>query len=178
MKKSFILYENYWKQIQLLDFEQCGRLFKAIFAHECGKELPKLDAITQMLYSVISDQLDRERDKYEAVSKKRAEAGRKGGIESGRVRALSSCKANEASSSDNENEYGNANGNVNANEKENGNNNEKKNENAVYDPLPPDVSPSIRQRYDRIMKNFFGLTPSQNSLDQYLNADRKKDHAS
>ena len=168
MKKSFILYENYWKQIQLLDFEQCGRLFKAIFAHECGKELPKLDAITQMLYSVISDQLDREREKYEAVSKKRAEAGRKGAAVTN-----SAYQKKAAIADDKENEYGNANGNDNANEKEN----EKKNENAVYEELPPDVSLETRMRYDRIMKNFFGITPSQNSLNQYLNADRKQDHA-
>ncbi len=175
MKKSFILYENYWKQIQLLDFEQCGRLFKAIFAHECGKELPELDAITQMLYSVIADQLDREREKYEDVSKKRAEAGRKGGIESGRVRALTSCKANEASSSDNEN--GNANETVNANENETGNEKEKEKENAAYEELPPDVSLKTRQQYDRIMLKYFGISPSQHSLDQYLNSNRKQDHS-
>ena len=82
---------------------------------------------------------------------------------------------NAAIADDNEN--GNANENDNANEKENKTENEKKNENAVYEELPPDVSPATRQTYDRIMKNFFGLTPSQNSLDQYLNSDRKQDHA-
>ena len=168
MKKSFILYENYWKQIQLLDFEQCGRLFKAIFAHECGKELPELDAITQMLYSIIADQLDREREKYETVSKKRAEAGRKGAAVTN-----SAYPKKAAFADDNENGNGYANGNVNANGKENEKEKEKEKVNAVYEELPPDVSLETRRQYDRIMKECFGLTPSQHSLDQYLKANHK-----
>ncbi len=164
MKKSFILYENYWRQLQLLDFEQCGRLLKAIFAHECGKKLPELDAMTQMLYSVIADQLDRDRAKYEEVSVKRAEAGRKGAAVTNSAYAKKAAIAD-----DNENE--NEKKTVNENEKEN----ENENENEEFEELPPDVDPAWRQVYHRIMARRFGEKRLQNRLKKDLQPDRDQD---
>lgn len=179
MKKSFILYENYWNQLQLLNFDQCGRLLMAVFAHECGKKLPELDSLTQMLFSVIADQLDRDREKYEDMSKRRSEAGRKGGIASGKARAVSSCEANEANASDNDNENENEKETVNENKNKNENEKENENENAEadFEDLPPDIDPKLREIYYRIMTRRYGEKRLQNRLKQNFKADRKQDRA-
>lgn len=120
MKGSFILYHNYARYFKKLNFEQCGRLIMAIFAHECGGEAPELDMVTDLLYTVISDQLERDGKTYEEICMKRAEAGKKGGIASGKARSVKS-EANEANVGDNVNENENVNENGNENENENEN---------------------------------------------------------
>lgn len=168
MKKSFILYENYWNQIRLLDFEQCGRLLKAIFSYTRGKELPELDPMTHILFSVIADQLDRDREKYEDVSKKRAEAGKKGAAVTNAAREKKSAIAD-----DNENEKEKEKENETVNENKNEKENETENEQG-YEDLPPDVSPMWRKIYNGIMERHFSGKRLQNALDQNLNADRKQ----
>ncbi len=110
MKKSFVLYESYGRQLELLDFEQSGRLLKAIFAHEYGGKQPALDALTMMLYLEIESTLDRDRKQYDLVCQKRADAGRQGG----RPRSDFSCSEKKANAFKNENE----NENENVDEKE------------------------------------------------------------
>lgn len=79
MKNSFILYTEYAKHLSLLSMEQRGVLFTAIMAYETGEELPEMDGMTQMAFSFISEQLSRDKDKYETTCKRRSEAGRQGG---------------------------------------------------------------------------------------------------
>ena len=79
MKNSFVLYTEYAKHLSLLSMEQRGVLFTAIMAYETGEELPEMDGITQMAFSFISEQLSRDKDKYETTCKRRSEAGRQGG---------------------------------------------------------------------------------------------------
>lgn len=79
MKNSFVLYTEYAKHLSLLSMEQRGVLFTAIMAYETGEELPEMDGMTQMAFSFISEQLSRDKDKYETTCKRRSEAGRQGG---------------------------------------------------------------------------------------------------
>ena len=79
MKNSFVLYTEYAKHLSLLSMEQRGVLFTAIMAYETGEDLPEMDGMTQMAFSFISEQLSRDKDKYETTCKRRSEAGRQGG---------------------------------------------------------------------------------------------------
>lgn len=79
MKNSFVLYTEYAKHLSLLSMEQRGVLFTAIMAYELGETLPDMDGMTQMAFSFISEQLSRDKEKYESTCKKRSEAGSRGG---------------------------------------------------------------------------------------------------
>lgn len=99
-KDSFVLYNSYYDLIEDLDMEQRGTLLTAILEHSLGIEQTDLDPITKLAYRVIASQLDRDRKKWERTCKKRAEAGRKGGIASGQARSKTKQKeANEAKAS-------------------------------------------------------------------------------
>lgn len=79
MKKAFLMYTDNAAQIDLLSDAQAGVLLKAIFARERDEELPEMDGMTQMAYSFITAQMDRDREKYEITTEKRRQAGLKGG---------------------------------------------------------------------------------------------------
>lgn len=78
-KNSFLLYTDYYEQIELLNIEQRGILLTAIMAYQLDNELPDMDAITKMCFSFISADMRRNNEKYAEVIEKRREAGRKGG---------------------------------------------------------------------------------------------------
>ena len=73
-KESFILYDCYATQINLLNDEQAGVLFKAIFAHRTGNELPKMDGATAMAFSFIQRQIEDDAERYQETCAKRKEA--------------------------------------------------------------------------------------------------------
>ena len=79
-KDSFVLYNSYYDLIEDLNMEQRGALLTAILEHSLGIEQTDLDPITKLAYRVIASQLDRDRKKWERTCKKRAEAGRRGGL--------------------------------------------------------------------------------------------------
>lgn len=79
MKNSFVLYTEYAKHLDLLSMEQRGVLFTAIMAFETGEEMPEMDGMTKMAFSFISEQLSRDKEKYETICKKRSAAGQSGG---------------------------------------------------------------------------------------------------
>ena len=80
-KKSFVLYHDYQQHFQLLTDEQLGQLIRAIFAYEATGKLPELkDAALKMCFSFVKNQLDRDREAYEA----RCQANRENGVRGGR----------------------------------------------------------------------------------------------
>lgn len=76
-KKAFLLYQNYQKQFDMLTDEQAGRLIKSLFRYSENGAEPELDAVTAILFSLIADTLDRDRQKWESVREQRRQAGRK-----------------------------------------------------------------------------------------------------
>jgi hypothetical protein len=78
-KKSFVLYVSFWKHISGLDDHQLAQLTRAIFARAMDAEEPDMDGVTQMAFSFISDQMDRDREAYEETCRRRREGGAKGG---------------------------------------------------------------------------------------------------
>lgn len=79
-KKSFLLYTDRWKEIQMLSNEQCGILFKAIFTYvNTGEPLKTDDLALRLFFSFLVSQIDESTRKWIATRKARSEAGKKGG---------------------------------------------------------------------------------------------------
>ena len=113
MKESFILHTNAWPAIKDLNYEQRGRLFSAIMCYQVGEDPPEMDAETVMAFKFIASQLDRDREKYEAISERRRQAANeRWNKQKMQVHNLHY---------DNENVNDNDNGNDNVNENENDN---------------------------------------------------------
>ena len=79
MKNSFVLYTDYLSHIELLTLEQRGALLTAIMYYASGMELPDMDGMTEMAFSFIRAQMDKDNEKYEKIVESRREAGKKGG---------------------------------------------------------------------------------------------------
>lgn len=78
-KKSFVLFTDRKKEIDMLSNAQCGVLFKAILRYaDTGERLECDDLVLQVLFSVFTSQIDSCNEKWEAIKKKRSEAGKKG----------------------------------------------------------------------------------------------------
>lgn len=75
-KKSFVLYTDYDQHLQLLTMEERGMLLTALMHHAKGIAPPDMTPITQMAYSFISAQIDRDRRKWEQEQGKRAAAAK------------------------------------------------------------------------------------------------------
>ena len=101
-KPSFVLYRDYSRHISLLSDEEAGKLFKAIFAYADTGESPELPPMADMAMSFIAAQLDRDAEKYAETCRRRAEAGRKGGLKTQQRNQAIACFA-EANEADNEN---------------------------------------------------------------------------
>lgn len=78
MKDSFVIYTKYEEQVSLLNDTQAGVLLRALMSYQSGKELPKMDGITNMIFTVIRQQIDFDNQKYDEICEARREAGAKG----------------------------------------------------------------------------------------------------
>lgn len=85
-QQSFVMYDNWMAQLFRLDLSQRGTLLTNIFARRAGRELLEMDAVTDMLFSIICDQLDRDAAKWVLKRQKRRAAGAAGGRASGKAR--------------------------------------------------------------------------------------------
>lgn len=83
---SFVLYDNWRAQLLRLDLTQRGILLTNIFARRASQPLLEMDPVTDMLFSIISDQLDRDAAKWELKRERRRAAGAAGGRASARSR--------------------------------------------------------------------------------------------
>lgn len=79
-KESFIIHTDIWPVVQKLNREQRGDLFSAILQHALGEDLCEMDALTDIAYSFMAAQMDRDAKKYQDICARRAEYGRRGGI--------------------------------------------------------------------------------------------------
>lgn len=104
-QKSFVLYTDYAKHVDLLSEEEAGRLLKALFKFvEDGTE-PEFTGALNMCFSFISTQIERDKEKYNDVCQKRAEAGRKGGKQKqANLANAKNDKQKQANLADNEND--------------------------------------------------------------------------
>ena len=77
MRKAFVLYTSDMQLMDKLTIEQRGILITAIAAYTQDREVPDMDPATDMLFSHIANEIDRDTEKYEQTVERRREAARK-----------------------------------------------------------------------------------------------------
>lgn len=99
-KKGFIVYGTLEEQLAFLTDEQVGQLFRGLFVHFRGEEPVLKDLMVKMVYTGVRGVMDRDREKWEKVRRVRQEAGRRGGLASGKSRSAAAAakRAEEAES--------------------------------------------------------------------------------
>lgn len=120
-KDSFILYTEQKEVIDKLSDEQAGKLIKAIYEYVETGQMPKLDALLEIIVIPFKQNIDRNANKYEETKKKRSEAGKIGAEVKKQMKAKQ-ANANFAKSKQ-ANQADNVNDNENVNENDNDNNN-------------------------------------------------------
>ena len=98
-KDSFVLYTKYLTQVEKLDIEQRGVLFTAILRYAAGESIPNMDPVTEMLWSIIEDQLQIDFEKYQKTCNARKEAGSRGGKARDKQNEANQANANFAKQS-------------------------------------------------------------------------------
>ena len=94
-KKSFLLYHDQGKQVEMLSNEQAGVLLKSIFRFVSGEEAPRIaDGMTQMCFSFIAAQIERDLATYHEKCKHLSENGRKGGKNTSKCKQLQTIDTN------------------------------------------------------------------------------------
>lgn len=73
-KETFIVHADAWTTIQKLNLEQRGALLSALMCKQLGEPLPEMDAATDMAFSFMAAQIDRDNDRYEDIAEKRRNA--------------------------------------------------------------------------------------------------------
>ena len=78
MKDSLVLYTKYAKHMNKLSMEQRGVLFTAIMNCMQDEEIiPEMDAVTDMIYGIIIEDIKKCNEAYEEKKAARSEAGKK-----------------------------------------------------------------------------------------------------
>ena len=79
-KKSFILYHDFYDQMQLLSIEQRGELLTMIYEYAVnGRVMTGASPMTQFAFLGIRGQMDRDYDKYLERCQINAQNAKKGG---------------------------------------------------------------------------------------------------
>lgn len=181
-KKSFILYFDNAKQINMLTDEQAGKLFKALFKFaETGEETEFEDLALNIVFSFIADIIRRDTEKYDSVCNKNSKSAKKRWEKSENADAEKKVRKNaraEKKVRENANAYDNDNGNENdnVNDNENGNDTDTDTEISISagnfrQKLPlntPSASPE-----ETFLKNFNNICKSFNSVSKISDIDRK-----
>ena len=115
-KNSFIMYTDWKQDFEFLTDAEAGKLIKHLlqFASDENPSLENEDRLLQYAAQKMKAVMKKDLKKYEEVIQKRAEAGKKGGVNSGKSRTSKQNEANEANASTSkQNEHDNVNDNVN-----------------------------------------------------------------
>ena len=78
-KKSFVLFNDLSDPVQSLSNEEAGKLFKAIFEYQNGGIEQELSGASEMAFTFIKQQLDRNHERYEIICERNRKNGAKGG---------------------------------------------------------------------------------------------------
>lgn len=132
-KKSFVAYCEWLESFEMLEDEEAGKLIKHLLRYVNDLEPELEDRLLKIAFQPIKQHLKRDLNKYEEVKKKRAEAGKKGGLKTQRKAKQAIAKTekqNQANQAVNDND--NDNGNVNENDNDNVNDSSSNDEDVYY----------------------------------------------
>ena len=79
MKDSFVMHIEDFEDLGELKDAEAGKLLRAIIAFATEEEIPKLGVQAKTMFGYIRRHMERDKAKYEATCRKRAEAGSQGG---------------------------------------------------------------------------------------------------
>lgn len=99
-KSSFVLYNDWAEQLNKLTLEQRGVLITNIFSYNQGAELMEMDAVTDMLFSMICAQIDRDAKSWEQKKERRKAAGAAGGRASSAARKTAASEIADSGGND------------------------------------------------------------------------------
>lgn len=104
-KNSFVMYGDYKQHLDLLTYEQKGKLLDALMVYANSGDIPQEDGMVMMAFSFIKAQIDRDNEKFRETCKKRSQAGKKGAEEKKAKQANADfAEQAEANQAENENE--------------------------------------------------------------------------
>lgn len=113
-KNTFVFYAEWKQDFEFLTDAEAGKLIKHLlqYVNDENPEFENEDRLLQFAAQKLKNVLKKDLKKYEEVCKKRSEAGKKGGVTSGKSRASKQEKPNEANASiskqnERDNEYDN-----------------------------------------------------------------------
>ena len=72
-----MVYTEFAEPMRTLDMEQRGVLLTAVMAYAAGEDVPDMEPVTQMLFTMMRQRMDRDAEKYAAACRKNAENVRK-----------------------------------------------------------------------------------------------------
>ena len=75
MKDSFVMHIEDFEDLGELKDAEAGKLLRAIIAFATDEEAPKLGVQAKTMFGYIRRHMERDKAKYEATCRKRAEAG-------------------------------------------------------------------------------------------------------
>lgn len=78
-KDSFVMHIEDFEDLGELKDTEAGKLLRAIIAFATEEEIPKLGVQAKTMFGYIRRHMERDKAKYEATCRKRAEAGSQGG---------------------------------------------------------------------------------------------------
>ena len=106
-KSSFVLYDDWAVQLNKLTLEQRGVLITNVFSYKQGETLMPMDAVTDMLFSMIRAQLDRDAKRWEDKKERRKAAGAAGGRASGAARKTAASESSDSDDDDSKQSFKN-----------------------------------------------------------------------
>lgn len=75
---AFLLPYDFEPNLKMLSDEEAGILLKAIFRYEIDKDLPDFDSrVMEICFNIIKNYLDANKEKYEALCRKRSESAKR-----------------------------------------------------------------------------------------------------
>jgi len=98
-KKSFLLYTDLKYTVEKLTNEQAGRLFKHILSYVNDENPQTDDIIIQLVFEPIRQQMKRDLKSWEVKREKRSNAGKVGGLKSGKSRKQKTIEAKGSNAS-------------------------------------------------------------------------------
>lgn len=124
MNDGVIFYRSHFENIQELNDEELGQIFRACMTGETGTMSPHV----KMAFAFLSSQIKRDIEKYALITEKRRKAGRLGGIAKGKktenqenteIANLANANCAKQNIANLANESNNINNNINSNKKNN-----------------------------------------------------------
>lgn len=95
MIESFVLYTRHLKHLDKLTDSQAGQLLKALYSYSIGEERAEMDVATELLFGIITEQMDYDRQKWEETKSARRNAGLKSAEARANKKEQSSTKSNK-----------------------------------------------------------------------------------